>query len=278
MVWKKKNKFTNKKQIMSNWNKTKNKNAKNRGKATKSSVKAIVKREIAKNVENKTFQLQATRDIWNCTSSAFSSQVFPIAPQSNANNGMEITQGVGQGQRVGNTLNIKKLMFRYYIAPNGYNASSNPQPRPMYIILWVYYDKASPTVIQPLIGSSILQQGNTTVGLTNTPQDFLNPVNSDRWRVLMRKVHKIGYAQSSGTGDLPQYQSFTNNDFKMAYRGTINMTKWVNKKIKYSDTNNIPNNRTLLYCFQAVSAISPFNSTELPAFAFVNLDMEYEDA
>ena len=62
-------------------------------------IKKLIKREIAKNVENKTYQyLDDVYDILPSNSPGFDSNIVPVAPA--AGGFLTISQGLGQGQRV----------------------------------------------------------------------------------------------------------------------------------------------------------------------------------
>lgn len=244
---------------------------------SKAAVKAIVKKEIARNVENKSVQLSYSRDLSPATSTDFSTQAFPLTPELASNVGLQIQQGVGQGERVGNQIKIKKLYLNFFLTPKPFDAITNPQPRPAYVILWIYYDRTNPTALTPLIASNVLQNGNTSIGLTNSPQDFLYPPNDEKYRVVLRKVFKVGYSINNGTGALSQYQSFTNNDFKMAIKGGIDCTKWIIKNVKFNDSSDIPSTRNLMYCFQPIAAIAQYSAIEEPVNVFTQLNCIYED-
>lgn len=112
--------------------------------AKRPALKRMIRREIARNVENKRAQyynydkrLYATGNV-----SFPTDNIFPVCVDPNA---IVINQGVGQGQRVGNSIKTKKLVFKGTIVPFPYDATFNPQPLPMQGKMYIFYDKTEPT-------------------------------------------------------------------------------------------------------------------------------------
>lgn len=101
---------------------------------------------VARNVENKTIQQSYENiPIKNRNSSGWAADNFgiPLTPQSGV---LDITQGVGQGQRIGNSIKIKKLTMKGVMFPATYSVLTNFAPKPMEIKFWFGYQKNEPTV------------------------------------------------------------------------------------------------------------------------------------
>jgi len=245
-------------------------------KVTTKSVKRIVKTALSRNIENKTFSAYfSNQPVYPSVHPNFQSQINPCTPY---NAYLDIQQGVGQGGRIGNQIKIKSLVMKYVLSPLQFDTTTNNQPRPTEVILWVFYDKQNPTTI-PQIGNDFLQLGGSSLPLQNSLIDVTAPVNTDRYTVVYRRSHKIGYSAYNGTGTLPAFQSFTNNDYKLNVRGTVYLTKHAIKTVKYNDSNDSPMTRGLFYVFQAISANGgSYTSVQLPVNAAVTLDVKYEDA
>ena len=239
-------------------------------------VKKYVARQIARNIENKTYSMYfPTQPVYPSNHANFQAQINPLTPYASY---MNIVQGTSQGTRIGNEIKIKKLVFNFVLSPTSYDTVANNQPSPSEVILWIFYDKLNDTQI-PTIGNDFLQLGGSAVALTNTLMDVGAPVNTDRYRVLSRRVYKVGFSAYSGTGTLPIYQSFTNNDYKLNVRKSINLMPYIVKNVKFNDNNATPTTRGLFYVFQAVRAAGgPYGNTYMPVNAAVTVDMQYEDA
>lgn len=81
-----------------------------------SSIKKMIKREISRNVENKTFTAyDLGKDIYPHGHPNWAASIEPLAPDSQ---GIVIQQGVGQGERIGNKIKIKKLTLKGVLHAN----------------------------------------------------------------------------------------------------------------------------------------------------------------
>lgn len=244
----------------------------------KAMVSKIVKREIAKNVENKTVQyLGTSHDILPSSSPGFDGQILPITPNAGY---LVISQGAGQGGRIGNRIKIKNLKISGVVFPLQYNATTNPTPAPVQIKFWFFYDKEEPqTVPTPSAAGDFFQFGNSSITFQNELFDHSMPINTDRYRVLTTRTVKLGYAQYTGTGALPQQGNLANNDFKLNCRLNVNLTKYCVKNVVYRDTASTPTTRGIYMMAQPVYANgAPIASTAIPARLEYMMTCVYEDA
>lgn len=245
-------------------------------------VKTYVKAEISKNIENKRNQLyRNTYSVNASIGSQFSVASIPVSPYSAY---VQIDQGVGQGQRIGNRIKLKRLNFSGTLKPNPYDSATNPQPRPCYVILWFYSYKPNPSAdISP--NSTFLQLGGNSQLLTNSTMDLMAPVNKDNWMLFGRKIFKVGYSYmaepvpGANTGQLAAWGNTANNDFNLNCMFNIDCTKWAVKNVIYNDNLSQPASRLLLCIPQAISALAgAYTSTDRPVDMQFVIDCEYEDA
>jgi len=241
------------------------------------SIKKIVKREIARNVENKTSQYYS--GLVNLSSNAnvgvFANSVLPISPYATF---LQVNQSASQGGRTGNQIKIKSLKFGGVLTPKEYNATSNPVPRPLNVIMWLFYKKDNPDTLT-VPGTDFLQLGGTSQALTGSLIDQTATVNTDAYRIFAKRVFKLGFANYAGTGTNATQQQFANNDYKYNQFFNIDVTKHLVKTIKYDDNVSTPTTRGLFACFQCVSATGgAFSSAYIPAELTFTLTMSYEDA
>lgn len=240
-------------------------------------VKSFVKRTVARNIENKSIQIQYSQSLLGYAGSAVLNQL-PITPYTGY---MSITQGVGQNQRIGNEIRIKKLMYNYVLRPLSQDPTINPNPQPIEVQIIFAHTRDQPALI-PSVGDyqSLFQLNGTSAPPQGTLEDLCQPFNKDYWNILKVVHHKIGYATAEGTGNSPTAQYFANNDFKLNVVRRINLTKYAPKIVKFNDTNNTPTTRGVFVFFNILPAgQSPAlgsNIQPVRVHSFATLD--YEDA
>lgn len=245
-----------------------------------SPLKKMVKKMIAKAAETKVLQAPlVNKQLYTSDAINFPDNVIPLGPN---NVTLSLTQGTGQGQRIGNVVNTKKLIFKGSINPNPYNVTTNPTPRPLMVQFIFCYDREDPNdAFVP--GSTFFQNGSSTTGFSGTLTDIWRPINEDRYRVFARKTFKLGFADYAGTTGNPTnqgaHQAYANNDFKLSHIFSFDITKWYPKVVKYNDNLANPMTRNI-YCFvQYVDAlgggmVSPYEACEMSYC----LNYMYEDA
>lgn len=249
-----------------------------RGRPTIATVKKIVKSEISRDVEDKYRQVyDDSHLLYPATHSSWLSSIFPVSPYPAY---LQIDQGVGEAQRIGNVIKTKKLIFKGIIWNAAYNATSNNDPQPTLVNMWIISDREGPTSLPNSdITSQFVQLGNANQGLTDALVDTLVSINTDRYRVFVRKTFKLGYSAYTGTSADPDRQAYTNNDFKLSCKFKIDLTKHLPKKVKFNDNNSIPMTRGLFAVFQTLNAngTTIVNTQRVAGLAYT-LDYHYEDA
>lgn len=244
---------------------------------TMSMIKTLIKKEFSRNAENKCAQYYGTLlNIGPVANTAvFANSVIPISPYASY---LSIQQGTSQGQRVGNRIKIKNLTFKGSFVPSAYNATTNPVPRPCNIVMWLFYKYDNPDTLT-VPGNDFLQLGGSSQALTGGIIDQTAPINTDSYRVLAKRVFKLGFAAYEGTGITVSQQAFHNNDYKYNCPFSINVTKYLVKNVKFDDNTTSPTTRGLFACFEAVSATGgAMTSAYIPAELSYTLDCSYEDA
>jgi len=246
------------------------------GMKIKKAITAIVKKEQARNTENKTFQYyDIAKQIYPSVNALFSTSIDPMTPYPAF---LQITQGVGEGSRVGNEIKIKRLTVKGNIYQKPYNATTNPTPFPCHVKIWFYYDKQNPCDIS-YTASDFLQLGSSSRPLFNDLLDLWYPVNEDRYRVLATKSFKLGYASNTGTGSVVAQAYASNNDYKFNHQFSFDLTKHCIKNVKFNDNSSIASTRGIFMMATVVQANgAPYNNAVVPAEMQYVLDVEYEDA
>jgi len=242
-------------------------------------IKKLVRREIARNVENKdTSKFNLSVPIRSVAHGSFASQVFQLNPSAAA---MNINQGTGQGGRVGNVIKLKKLTLKGTIVPQPYSAGSNPTPQPVQVKVWIFYDKlATPhALLNPYAAGDFFQYGGSVANFQNDLADTWLPVNEDRYKVFATRTMKVGVANSNGTGASADSQFWTNNDFKLNSNFSFNLLPYAIKTQKYNDNTADPSCRGLYVMFvPSYAGGGPVDNAATVANVAYVINCEYEDA
>jgi len=245
-------------------------------------IKKMVRREIARNIENKTVQYlgDGYTIIPVSNAAGFDANIIPCYPASGY---LQINQGVGQGERCANHVKIKNLKIEGIVYPRGYSASNNTTPTPTQIKFYFFYDREEPQAIpSPQISADILQFGNSVLPFQNNLFDHSMPINKDRYRVLTTRTVKVGYSEYGGsgaTGSIPLQGNLTNNDFKLNAKLSVNLTKYCVKNCNFRDNSSTPTTRGIYMMAVPEWANGlPIPSTQIPCSMDYMMTCSYEDA
>ena len=246
--------------------------------AVSSAVKTYVNRTIHRNIENKQVQAQIGLTFGNIANSATLS-VYPLTPFPSI---LEISQGVGQAQRTGNEVRVRKATLKYVIYPTKYNAESNNGLIPLEIQLFLGYVKNSSGLVPNSSDFDQLYQYNNTVNpILGNLFDLNQKINDDYWTVKKYWRHKLGYSTiiDSDANPATAYANYANNDFKLNIVKTMDITKHYPKVLKFNDVSNTLQGPGLFFFFQAVAADgTTIAGSQNPATILWQLDVSYEDA
>lgn len=182
--------------------------------------------------------------------------IFIISPYQNR---LNIPQGDGQGDRVGNSVRTVNSYIWGALYTQPYDIGYNPTPRPMDVMLYIVQRKGQGDTAMTTL-SGFYQNNSTSQAPSSGQIDTLLPINRDQYTVYYKRMFKLGFADNTGTGVDGTYQRYTNNDYKRTCRFRINVTKYLRKIYKYSDTATTPS------CNALYMIIMPVNSdTTIPA-------------
>lgn len=249
-------------------------------KGGRSSIKVAIRREIARNTENKTkqtYQLglalaSSSNASWNTTN------IVPVYPSATA---LDILQGTGNGARIGNRIKIKKLRFKGTMTPLPQNGTSNVDPKPVQVKMVLFYDKTEPTD-SPAPQTDFYQFNSTSTSVANDLIDMWAPFNTDKYAIMAARTFKLGFQNyNTAASNITQTQTvaFPNNDFKLNCNFSFDLTPHVIKNVKYNDNNATPTNRGL-YCAWLIANAdgSAIVAASFPVGVQYMLDCVYEDA
>lgn len=239
-------------------------------------IRKIAKQVVSKQVETKTIQYSSNGfNVYPSNHSSFNASIFPCSPYASY---LQIDQGTGQGERIGNRIKVKNLSIKGTLWAMPYDATTNTVPQPSQVIIRFFINRATPTTT-PGNMTGFLQNANGSTNLQNDLTDFVTPYNEDGYKVFCVRKLKIGFANNDGTGAYPTGQYFTNNDFKLNVNFKVNLTKYQIKNVIYNDTATQPRVRGIFCSMQAVAASGGnYQATTIPVRAAWTLTCDYEDA
>lgn len=255
---------------------------------TKKSLVRVIKKQISLGRENKMRQNGGSFFILPTSAVNYQTNcIIPISPYYevglSAGQQLDITQGTGVSNRIGNRINTKSAYLRALIFPLPYSVTTNPNPQPLNVTMWIFKMKSGLTDstgnVLNTLQNNFFKFQNSATGITNTVADFVGTVNPDTVNLLYRKTFKIGYAVDGGTGNNAQFQSYANNEYKYNAHIKMNLTKYIRKNIHYLDGNATPMTATTWMCFTVnyASGASMSNAIQPAQFEF-ELDYRFEDA
>jgi hypothetical protein len=200
--------------------------------------------------------------------------VIPLGPNSLT---LPISQGTGQGQRVGNKIETTKASIKMMFFPALYNAETNPIPSPQIVKIWgLWYKLGDYSGAPPASLEDMFQSGNTSIDPQGILLDDFLTVNKNAYKVAFTRTFKVGNQAQTGNNNVAN-GIFTNNDFKLNAKSTIDYTKHLIKTQNFNDTNTEPSNRQL---YLVVECLYPngVSGTGFPINMTYEIDYRYKDA
>lgn len=265
--------------------------------AKKAPLRRMIRAEIHRQVENKTVQLYPIDTVsaglsftyvtpGSTAGTAMDGRIIPLTPGHDNTlgnlNPYIIPQGTGQGQRVGNTITARRLMFKGVITSEPYNAGTNPNPYPNYVKMVLFYNKEQPSLCPtPQTDADMFQYGNTTDGWDGVSSDVIKTFNTDKYRILAVRTFKMGYSSVAVSGTIAAQEYFANNDFKLSQPFAIDCTKMIPKVMKFTDGSQFPSTRGLFALFYSCPAYGSAITGVSPSPQCIvrwEITFEYEDA
>jgi len=201
--------------------------------------------------------------------------IVPLSPYSGYVNP---TQGVGQGQRVGNKVRTKRCILSGVITSSGYNAVSNAFPTPQDVVIWIFTTKQSNSITTSLSSANFFQNGSTTSNLQGNLVDLILPINQDSFILRGRKVFKQGYASYVGSGNIPNSGNFNNNDYKLSNIFKWDITDMLPTVIDWNDGSAFPNSYLVQMAVESVDSQGTGQSPNaLPTSMTFSINYVYTD-
>lgn len=235
-------------------------------------IKTYVKRTISANIEDKFWVEYGANNNIVTQSGGGTPTHRQLLPS--------LTPGTLAGQRLGNEVKVKSAYIRGHINILPYNATTNPGPVPIYVLMLLLQNKkANVAMGSSNIGNDLFDIGNSAVGLQGNMLDMILPVNQQNWKQLARKKVKLG-AGALSTNNPSSASSYDNSPFSIPFQ--FNYGKYL-KKLQYEDTGGgfvqtIPVNTNITLLFQPVYACGDTSSQLTLCEYHYSIRMVYEDA
>lgn len=240
-------------------------------------VKKYVKRELARQIETKSFYVQSQIN----TGSALESPDWNTTPILFYPGYHTLPLGVQNGQRVGNKCMIRKVYLSYVINPLPYDAATNVGPSPLHVMLMLYRLKQAKAVLPTSgdISTKLFDNGGGSFGASGTLTDLVAVPNREYFDFAMRWTERCGYSSYSGTGAQAGQQNFNNNEYPFNVVRRKDITKHLNKTMIFDDSTSTVQNSNLFFGFVTVNGTgSASGATQLTAKVTWSIQIEYEDA
>lgn len=207
-------------------------------------IKAAVKRSLTAMAEKKRFVLYAANQTIRTGAGAVLPFTAFISP--------EISQGGGDGQRIGNKVKVVKQNINLMVNLLPYNATTNPLPAPVWIRVLLLGSRKINTnnIASTDIATNLFNVTSGTVALQGTPLDLCFSINPESWHVYHDEVFKLGVTSATSTGPTSTGAYLDNSDMSRAL--SINV-KNIGTHL-YQDTSPVPTNKNTYLVIQAVSA------------------------
>jgi hypothetical protein len=241
-----------------------------------SAVKTYVNRTIHSQIENKSVQVNAGYNFGTYLESP-ELNAYPMLPHVGF---WTINSGTNSASRIGNQIRVRKLMLNYILRPLPYDAVNNTFPVPCEVQLFLGYVKDAPTFVPTNTDFlQLYQNGASASPPQGSLRDIISVINKDFWVIKKRWTHKIGYAINNGTANQPVQQFNANNDFKLNVVKRLDITKLVDKNVRFNDNAATPTSKNLFFFQQSVFANGATGgaTTQMTSIDFW-IDFEYEDA
>lgn len=224
-------------------------------------VKKFVKSTIHKNIEDKQHISFASNQ--SVTGPFFSLTLVP-----------SLNQGLGESQRIGNTVTLRNASVRFIINQSPYNATTNPYGGPQLFRWMLLSQKRDNSGSLSL--SSIWEVNNASIGPQSNHLDQLFKVNDELYKVHKQGKFRLG--NSAQSNNFPVANSNYDSS-KMSIDKTIYFGKYMKKLLRFDDNITLtPSNMNLwLVIFVSYANGSTTSSYVTSNISYV-VTHQYEDA
>lgn len=263
------------------------KTPKGRKMPTAASINAIVKRTVLGTMEKKRIPYISSATLYGLTQtvSIATNNIIGLTPNSFTGKTYTIVQGTGQQNRIGNQISPVKAVLKVNMFAAPYNAVSNTAPRPFTVRMLILSPKPgiqciSCTDLSTIVSTTLFQNGNGTLGALGNLYDLITPYNDDVVTIHFVRDFKLGPAAFTGvTGGADATTTKASNDFSLSQEYTVDVTKYLPKKITFDDNSGQTTSRPTFCLFHPVAFDSVvYGAAQIPCNMVFSFGMDYVDA
>lgn len=252
-----------------------------------------VRRQVLRLAESKmaTFYLEENLTYGNNANGSYNLLCLTPGDPTVDPYGVQISQGAGEGNRIGNQIRPVSCKFSGIMWPNPFSLTNNKNPMPLEVVMWIFSVKPGINIstqanFQGNVLQKFFQYGNAYQPVSGQIQDVMLPPNQDVITLYKKRVFKLGndgYFNWDGnnTPNNPS-NAFSNNDFKLNCKFSIDYTKYCPKVVKWNDNEVVPVSRGV-YCLivpyysTGGVATDPTGVNSAPMRMNVNMVIKYKD-
>lgn len=232
-------------------------------------IKAAIKSAISRNLEtkeNQTFGLNTT--------------ILTVANTTPKNLCLlpEPSQGTGESDRIGNVIDVKKLVVSGIVNLLPYNsADATPvSPGPFWVKMWVVSAKNvnTNTFSNTDAATNFFTSNNASAGFQATVRDMILDVNTDLFTVHRYKMFKLGAASTSSVVNPASY--YDNSPMAVPFR--FDLSKHVGK-LKFDESQTWATNKNLFLVISTCRCDGSTGSATIPQCEYhYKVITHYKDA
>lgn len=230
-------------------------------------IQAFVRKAIQKAAEKKVFVGYAVNQTIGCASGTTPISQY-LLPQ--------LSQGTTNSTRIGNKIKVSKAYVQGYVNLLPYNATTNPQPLPAKVRIWVCQNRNINTnnLSSTTISSDFFEVTSGNVGFQGNMLDMVLTNNNDNWIIYGDKIADLGVTGVTATGPVSTGSYADNSKFSMPFY--FDITKAMGTII-FQDASTTPVNKNLWLVFQVVNADGSTDGTYVIAEYHYTSRVEYTD-
>lgn len=198
-------------------------------------IKAVVNKALKQNIEMKAAPLYTLADQQPVYGAGLNTGAL-LGYCPNVNIIPPVTQGTGDGQRVGNIIHPKKLTLRYTLRANSVQSINNFTAIPFLARVIVFRHRYANDDNSQLL---LLDSGNGSQNLGSTPDDWTKPYNRKEFEILYSKQFLMQPIRNELTTPISS-ENVANGTKTFVSRVVSLPLK--NRYYVYNDTNTTPSN------------------------------------
>lgn len=198
-----------------------------------------------------------------------------------------VSQGTGQGSRVGNKINVVKATLKGVIHINTtFDSTANYNMCPLYVAMYII--KLKPNLsddqytVSQMITNAFFENGNGQNGFQGRLFDLTRDYNTTVMTVLKKRVFKVGVnSVQSGFGvNAPNgtNQSYSDGTVGISKMFSIDVTKYLSKTMTFNDGSNSATQRGVWVFWVPLRVDGGLIQTSLGAYTGTRpcyIDMSY---